>query len=372
MNQQLDNPQIAPSAQRKSKARGLDYILPAVFTRYHAQTIVKFIWTFALKGNLGKVAALSLLGVVSRFLTIASFAVALKAVLAALRPDLVLVVIGVVYEAVGLERTVTYDTLPPILISLVITVNLLNWLTSVLIGRISAAYNNRLIAKEIISWEHRSIDDDLFILDKMPIIARSVVRSIEVSLFLVSMLGLIFIFSSDLALFLIPLIAVLVVAQVLGDRKKLVVLTEMRKARRKYLTYFDENTGKLRKRTTAEDNCDRRAYFDLREHVRFRGLMKDRLDSFLGALALGVVIYYLFQNQMEVGELASLLIVFVLAIRQTLGAGKQLSVHLLAILELRRDTRQLARMMAPDQRIEAPLMPGDLDDDEEEEEVRRS
>ena len=67
-------------------------------------------------------------------------------------------------------------------------------------------------------------------------------------------------------------------------------------------------------------------------------------NNFIGALALCGVIYYLFQSKFEMGALISVLILFVVAVRRTLVASKEISVQFISILDLRKDTKQLDRI----------------------------
>lgn len=320
------------------------FFLPAKFGRRHFNVISKFLFEFIIRGNKLLIFEVAILNLLVRFLRIANFAIALKAVLAAIRPDLVLKLINAAGSWVGYDKTFEYNDLSVIFISLVLTVGIINWLVNIRSIQRNQVLHDRIVNNPDIQWEGRTLDQDLFIIDKLPNFSLNIVKCIDITIFLAVMVCLVFIFSPQLAVFLIPLTITLIVMHIMSGRNKLRMATYIQNARRDYTTEKNEK-GKSSKRRDAANNTERARYFQSRYKVALNNGTKRQFDNFVASAVLGGIIFYLFEIELEVGALASLLIIFVVAIRQTLSASSELGNQLLAILALRQDIKLLETIL---------------------------
>lgn len=329
-------------------ARLTEQLLPSHFSRYHATLIAQFLRKVIVQGNVALIAFIVVLRVIGRFLIILSFAVTLKAVVAAIRPDLVLRAIDKIIHLIGIDMKISYAELPPILMGLVLGVNGMNWFVVFLTERMNTRLNVRIIGEHSRFGARSTMANDLFLLERVPDLAQNLIRCMDTSVFILLMIVLIFVFSPGLSMMLIPLLAILVIVQIYSGRSRLKLNNARRKAKIDYVTYTTEE-GRQRKRLQPEDIVERREYLAVKDKVRVQDAMKNRFDSFIGAVVLATIIYYLFHSNIELDAFyASLLIVFILALRQTIGAGKQLSSQISLVLELRKDTYLLNQILEVD------------------------
>ena len=325
----------------------LSFVFPKHFSRQHSQSITRFIWHFIIDGNVMLILLISSFRFVCRFIELINFAIALKALVAAIRPDFVLKVFSYILAFAGLDMTITYESLPPILIGIVILVSLVNWLLVWIVSSLDKYFHNKLARRPYLWRLELPINDDLFVIEKLPGLSQNIIKCIDIMGFLIVMIWLVSLFSPGLVLFLMPILAMMIVVQIIVDRAKLQWLERMREAKLNYTTIVTE-AGRGGKRTLAENNSQRQDYINIKEHLKYRKAMILSFNNFIGALALCGVIYYLFQSKLEMGALISVLILFVVAVRRTLVASKELSVQFISILDLRKDTKQLDRIFLLD------------------------
>ncbi|WP_316863003.1 hypothetical protein [uncultured Cohaesibacter sp.] len=237
--------------------------------------------------------------------------------------------------------TVEYAHLAYIVVALIVIVNIVDWVAFLLTERLTTTLNKRINANSSKFGEDAAMGEDLFLIERVTIITQSVLKCLDALIYISIMMFLIFFFSPILAVFLAPLLLLQIAFQVLSRRSNLKATEENRQIRDGYV--FDSQTeGVKNKRLFSEDITERKRYVDSLENRRYSRNLKLHFDNFLGALVLVAVIFYLFSSEMEMDATrASLLILFIVALRQTVGLGKELSREFTALLDLRRDTDKL-------------------------------
>ncbi|MCP3868558.1 MAG: ABC transporter ATP-binding protein [Gammaproteobacteria bacterium] len=276
------------------------------------------------------------LGVLGRLLSLVGFAMTLQAIVAAIKPESILRILNKVLSKLEIPITIDGDYVIPLLMIAILLVYGSNWIVQYVRSLLMRRINQRIFSDIRNFAPQRVMDEDIFIIEQGPAAAQAAEKCMEVSLFIIMILTLFIFISPTLVLMLLPILAVLVVIQILGDRVKLRELKEQNDTRSTYINEFDPS-GKAQKRIKPENNTYRQSLIEARENRRHRVAVKPQSDTFIGAIAIVVIIYYLDSLNLNSEYLAGLLILFVIGLRYIISAGIEMSASVSRLLELRRD-----------------------------------
>ncbi|MEM7249821.1 MAG: hypothetical protein AAF493_00265 [Pseudomonadota bacterium] len=320
----------------------MNTLLGAIIPERYAylRTVLRYVGTLIRRQNRLKLAMSLFFGVSVRVLNLAGFALTLKAIVAAIKPSIVTDFIAV-YAA-------KYVSLPP---------NINDYIVVILAGCVIAIFGLKLIFAHLHFYlqsqlvrsfvvdksnfePNRIFEQDVFVLENLPLTVQAIEKSIEIIIFVLLMLGFIAFIAPLLALLLIPTLSLLVMASVVRDRKSLRESNAQRETKVRYVERVDEHYGDdgVKRPLDCEE---RERYFAARVQRQRRVALNPQLDSFFGATAIVLVIYYLAQSNIDAESLAGLLLVFVIGIRYVVAAGRELSINVSRILELRKFLRFL-------------------------------
>lgn len=315
-------------------------------TRYdYIELIFRFIFRRVVKDNAGLLGSSVAIGVIVRVLTLVGFALTLQAIVAAIEPSIVMSMTEGIFHSFGLTSYFNANSLVYILVGLLLSVYGTAWglqkTRSILVGRLIKRVLNQAVNFE----ENVDFEDDVFLVEKTSLLIESVDRSLEILVFIFLVVCMISFMAPGLAMLFFPGLIVLVFVHVVGDKSRLREQERANASRRCYLNVIGDN-GKSRRRQFAARSMERDEYISIREVRRQRTATKKQLDAFVGAVAISLIIYYVFSSKLQLGELAGILIVFVAGIRYAIAAGRELGVSIGKILELRAEKHRLRSMLS--------------------------
>jgi hypothetical protein len=134
--------------------------------------------------------------------------------------------------------------------------------------------------------------------------------------------------------------------QVYGNRTRLVDVHKLRNARWGYR--FHNINGKRRVRQGPEAGVERDIFIDRREQLRRHKVIKPQVDAFFGAIALCVVIYYVSNTEITGDYIPGMFIIIIVGIRYVIVFGRELSVNVSQILDLRKGSKVMQMIMEND------------------------
>jgi hypothetical protein len=305
--------------------------------------IVTFLYLKLIKDNAFLLILCIIIGISARIITLIGFAITLQAFIAAIRPDVILSFSNKLLVSLGFDLEIQVENLVHILILIIILIYGLNFLFHIIYSKILKKYIFYIVNDKEKFMVKQTMDDDIFLVEEVPPVIQSMIKSLEVIMFMTLVIVLISLLVPVLVLLLLPVLMLLVFIQVVADRAKLRDLEHQKKARQCYVNFKDVD-GKLRRRLSPEINIERDRYLQIRDKRRHKALIKPQFDVFVGAIATSIVIYYLFKAQLDVEQLAGLLIIFVVGIRNVIASGRELSVSISRLLELRKHIPTLERL----------------------------
>ena len=301
----------------------------------YLKIIGRFIFTRIIHGNRLLLSASVALGVIGRLMLLAGFGVTLQAIIAAIKPAAATNVANKVLAKLEIGITIEVDYLIPLLVVALLLVYGGNWIIQYVRSHLLRRVVHNIISDKRNFLSGRDMDDDIFIIEQGPVVAQATEKCLEISLFIALILSLFILVSPVLVLMLLPLFGLLVVIQVLGDRAKLKQLKDQSEAKTNYLITIDSSGIKQKRKTPVDDKL-RRNLFDARERRRHHAAIKPQSDTFVGAIATVVIIYYLANLDLSTEYLAGMMIFFVIGLRYVIAAGREMSNNVSRLLELRK------------------------------------
>lgn len=310
----------------------------------HLKLIAMFVRQRIVAGNVLHLMVTVGLGLVGRALTLICFALTLQAIVAAINPGMVLRVLSRAHQKLGLGFAVGPDELVIVVISSIVAAYATNLIVRHLHARSFENVISRIMRKSENFSKSLSMEDDVFTIERLPVIVQSVVAFCEIALFCTIIVIIISLVAPTLSLILLIALCLLIVVQVFGDRSKLRELDTQRAAKALYVGAGAPG-AKSARHEHPQDTPARQAYLEARSLRRRKAFTKPHADAFAGALVLAVVIHYLFNAELSMDQLAGLVFLFVLGIRYVVSMGRELSTKLGTILELRKETRLLEKQV---------------------------
>ncbi len=310
--------------------------------------LAHFIRLHILKGNEFLFAITVLLGAIIRIASLFSYALTLQAIVAAIRPDVVHGFLSRALAALPLNLTITVDQVIPVLISAIILIHAMNWVGQYIRIGILEHINKKIAARQSNFADGRTMDEDLFLLEQVPGIIQSLDKVVQIVLLMIMIMLLISLAAPILTLLLLPILVGMVAIQVYGDRRNLREIQKQQDARRLYVNHTDPKDGKFRRRPCPQDTKDRDFYLSILIGRRRHTNVKPETDAFVSAIALSLVIYYLHIAHLSMDQLAGLLVLFVVGLRYMIASGRELSVNILLILNMRKDIELLQNILIAD------------------------
>jgi hypothetical protein len=302
--------------------------------------VVAFIFRRTIKGNEKILIVSMMLGVIGRILALVGFAVTLQAIVAAIHPEILIGLLNRVFTHFHINISIDAVNIVPVLIIAILVIFSAGWLIQYTRSYLIGILNLRITRYDQSLASQLTMDDDIFLLEQVPPVVEAVEKSCEILLFMLMVIAMIAYMAPMLSLLLIPMLGLLVSVQVFGDRSRLRNLHQQNMARKNYVNETRDN-GALRKRDAPLDIEERVEYFTLRERMRHQRVVKPQADAFVGAVVISMVIYYLSIAEINSEHLAGVLIIFVVGIRNIISSGRELSVAISKILELRKDPKVL-------------------------------
>lgn len=295
----------------------------------------RYIYKNALEPHFYIIILSSIFGIASRLLSLAGFAATLYAIIAA---------ISVSYVQRHFERLAAYigddfsfdeTQIVVIIISFILVCYLANYALQYFKSRLLGIILQKVCSLEPSRNASVPLDYDSFVIENLSSTIRDVERAIETSVFIFIVLVFIAIIMPELALIMLPVLGVMVVINVMGNRANVHRIKQQNDARKSYINEKGAD-GKLRRRKSIGDCEERSTYLSVREDRRHKTSMKPYLDQIVGALAICCIIYYIHTLDIDPENIAGIIIIFVISIRNVVAAGHELSGSISNIFDLRR------------------------------------
>lgn len=325
------------------------------FRPYHADLIARFIWRVIASGNLLLLCAVAVTGMAVRALTLLGFVATLQSIVAAIKPKMMVNVVNGGFTYLGLSYVIDPTDIVSILMIAILFIFGLNWIVQAVHSKLVGRLNFKSIEHMQSLIGGQSIEADAYIIDRLPALVQAVIRCCIIVLFMLFILIAISLLVPQLGLVVLPaMVVALVIVQVLGDRGKLRRHKELRDARRKYDMMIVDRPSNGRVNAAAEAKA-LREYEAIREQQRHRAAVQPQISAFIGAIAICAIIYNLFTSELNVDQLAGMLIVVVVGIRYIISYSRELSANFSRILELRSRTEIMRAVLKPDSLLPAEL-----------------
>lgn len=316
------------------------------FSRDHFNLIVKFLMHHIVRGNRLRISFAVILGFVGRIVTLVGFFITFNAIVAAVRPEIVARHATAVFHKVGVGVTVTADNIAMAIIGSIIGVYILKYLIYILYYEILKKATQRANAYRNISNSNATIDDDVYMIEQTPDLVQSVVVVNEVALLILFFGTFLLYFSAEIGLLVLLMIGFMVVMLIISDRSNLRSNAYQKDARRLYLN-IDEGGGKLRRRGGPEAVPERQKLIVARGARARRSVMKPQIEALYAGIVTAIIIFFMFRAHISIDQLAGMLVLFVVGIRYSINTGRDLSINLGRILELRTHVKLMRRAMEP-------------------------
>ncbi len=318
------------------------------FRYYHADLIARYIWRVIASDNLLLLLAVLASGMAVRAFTVLGLIATLQSIVAAIKPMMMVNAVNKGSNYLGVGYVVDSGDVVSILIIAILFIFGLTWVVqavhSKLVGRLNFKCTKHM--QSLIGGQ--SVEFDAYIIDRLPALLQAVTRCCDIALFILLILIAISILVPKLGLLVLPaMVAALVLVEVFRDRGKLRREKELWDARHKYNTVIARRAKK--ERVNAADEARALQEFQaIRENQRHRAAVQPQIMAFIGAVAICAIIYNLFTSELELDQLAGMLIVVVVGIRYVIRLSRELSTNFSRILELRSKTEIMRAVLEPD------------------------
>ena len=324
-----------------------DHELPpmALPQLHYLKPIAHFILTRVIQGNKLLLSVSVTLGITSRLMLLAGFGMTLQAIIAAIKPETVTNVANKILNKFDIAFTIEVDYLIPILITALLLIYGGNWIVQYIRSGLMSRLVHRIISDKRNFLSGRSMDDDIFIIEQGPVAAQATEKCLEISFFIILILSLFIFVSPVLVVLLLPILSLLMAAQVLGDRAKLRQLKEQADAKDNYLNLTD-SSGNDQEREVPADDEQRKILILAVDRRRHHAAIKPQSDTLIGAIAIVAIIYYLTNLDLSTEYLAGAMIFFVIGLRYVIAAGREMSNNVSRLLELRKHIKTIKGVLS--------------------------
>jgi hypothetical protein len=293
-----------------------------------------------ISGNIKLLVGLIISGVACRILGLVGFAMTLQAIVGAIRPNIFMPIIEQIEKALSFSLGLRESDVVFILIGIVIVIFVTNLISHRIRAFFSTKLNYRLVYDERNFCKDRLMDDDIFLVEQLPPTVQSIEKCFEIFIFMVLIIMMILFVSPDLVLLLLPLVCLIVIASVYGDRSRLRDVKRQQDARKTYVNRLDPD-GKLRKHERPSNNKKRDQYLKILNERRQQETIKPQIDALVGACAMCIIVYYLSRSGFDTQRMAGTLLIFVVGVRYLIASVREFGVNFSRVLELRKNSRLL-------------------------------
>lgn len=326
------------------------------FRYHHANLIAKYLWKVVVSRNLFFLGAAVATGMTVRVFTLLGFVVTLQSIVAAIRPQLMVNYFKKAFMHLGLGDGIDSSNVLTMLIVTILLVFGLNLIVQVLHSKFVGRLNLRSIERMQSLIGGKSNETDSYIIDKVPATVQAFVTCCVIGLLMLFLLVAISFITPMLGLLILPsMVLALVLVQVLSDRGKLRRDKELWDARQKYSKFIALSAEKEQS-SRADKAKALREYEAVQERLRHIAAVRPQISALIGAIAICAIIYHLFTLELKLGQLAGMLIVFVVGIRYIISYSREFSTNFSRILELRSRTEIMRAV------LEANPRPPELQD----------
>lgn len=310
----------------------------------HFFLIARFVYEFALKRKVNLIFAVIFTGVINKLMSLILMVAVFQSIVAVLFHDKFLILINKLLTQVGLS--INSDQVLTVVIGLIILLQIISVITQAVYSKLLNMYVHEALIPKADHVKLWSLNDDVYMIENFTKVVITVAKTLTSIVYLLVLVLIIAYFSITFVFVLIPGLVLFVLMQVFAARKDLMYRQALVKSRKDYLENYSQEqlSSKEEKINTGDRNRD--GYIQIKRRYRNYLDIKNQYSAVLGTALIVFSIYFLSTaSDINREHLTGALILFIFAIRSIVATGKELSINVSYLAELRRQGTLMRQML---------------------------
>ena len=302
---------------------------------------IKLVLTFVLQKLVSKswpqFLFVAILGTGARFLSLATLVIALKGFIVALNPEHFAKIAQNLFSPLGYTAAISKIELISAIVLALVTISLLAFVAHYARGVAIRALMRRFLDSAVEEETQLNISTDEFMINRVAPSIDIIVKLIEIVIFSGLVCLCLALISPSIALFLLPVLAIIPLAVLFASRHSLRLADKRVRAHSNYKSTFPKKTDDA-SYIDKWINTERKDYITARFNTQQQQLQSQQYNNLILAAALSFLMLYVSFAGIESVDMLSVplpLIFIVLALRQMLIYAKEFGMNFSKLMDLR-------------------------------------